>query len=131
MVRGRPWLPATLKDVEAPRGSGCDSSRRPSAAASAPPGHRLHERAARAVLKALLPESSTNLKGAHRSSQELTEAAGYGGRAEEFADLIRVLDSELRLITPSEPVELGTEPDSPPSPGALFAERRPLPARAR
>src|SRR5207244_10550283 len=43
-----------------------------------------------------------------RSYSELLEASGYGsrpGRAREqdFDDLIRILDSEIRLITPTDP----------------------------
>ncbi len=38
-----------------------------------------------------------------RSYAELLEASGYGNRPGEFDDLIRILDSELRLITPTDP----------------------------
>ncbi len=46
----------------------------------APPKHRYHQNAARAVLKALLPESGTDIKGHMRSRQDLMEASGYGDR---------------------------------------------------
>jgi hypothetical protein len=119
MVRARPWIPATLKDVGGTEGLGVRFLEETFCGSSAPLAHRLHERAAREVLKALLPDSSTNFKGAHRSGQELIEAAGYGRRADEFADLIRILDSELRLITPAEPVARSDEPDAPAPPGTL------------
>ena len=35
--------------------------------------------------------------------QELLEASGYGNRPRDFDDLIHILDSELRLITPTDP----------------------------
>ena len=38
-----------------------------------------------------------------RSYQELLEASGYGDRPKDFDDLIRILDSEIRLITPTDP----------------------------
>ena len=38
-----------------------------------------------------------------RSYAELLEASGYGGRPQDFEDLIRVLDGEIRLITPTDP----------------------------
>jgi formylglycine-generating enzyme required for sulfatase activity len=38
-----------------------------------------------------------------RSHDELLAVSGYGSRPKEFDDLIRVLDSELRLITPTDP----------------------------
>ena len=72
-------------------------------AATAPPEHRYHQKAARAVLKALLPESGTDIKGHMRSHAELLEASGYGSRPKDFDDLLRILDSEIRLITPTDP----------------------------
>ena len=38
-----------------------------------------------------------------RSRQELLDASGYANRPSEFDDLIRILDTELRLITPTDP----------------------------
>ena len=54
------------------------------------------------MLKALLPETGTDIKGQMRSRQELLEASGYSNRLTEFGDLIRILDHEFRLITPTE-----------------------------
>ena len=56
------------------------------AAPSAPPAHRLHRRAALAVLEALLPQPSSDLKGKLQPSQVLQQAAGYAGRDRDFAD---------------------------------------------
>src|SRR5262249_17633 len=67
------------------------------------PMHRLHQGAARAVLEALLPDSGSDIKGHMRSDQELLEASGYRERPRDFATLISILDSETRLITPTEP----------------------------
>ena len=55
------------------------------------------------MLKALLPEPGTDIKGHMRSHQELQDAAGYAGRPQEFADLLHILDTELRLVTPTDP----------------------------
>ena len=75
------------------------------------PDHRLHAVAARGILKALLPELGTDIKGHMRSQADLQEAAGYQDRPSDFADLLRILDSELRLITPTDPegIEKGEE----------------------
>src|SRR5262249_6103399 len=62
-----------------------------------------HQKAAQAVLKALLPETGTDIKGHMRSQQELLQASGYGHRRRDFDDLLRILDSELRLLTPTDP----------------------------
>ena len=63
----------------------------------------LSPEAAQAVLKALLPETGTDIKGQMRSRQELLEASGYANRPRDFDDLIHILDPELRLITPTDP----------------------------
>jgi formylglycine-generating enzyme required for sulfatase activity len=103
MVKGRPWVPATLKAVGGVAGVGVVFLEETFSAPGAPPEHRLHQRAARAVLKALLPEQGTDIKGHMRSRQELLEASGHAARPREFADLLQVLDSELRLLTPTDP----------------------------
>ena len=46
-------------------------------ASTAPPEHRLHQKAAQAVLKALLPQSGTDIKGQMRSESSLREVSGY------------------------------------------------------
>src|SRR5262249_17916912 len=53
--------------------------------------------------KALLPEAETDIRGHMRSQQELLEASGYASRPREFEELLRILDSEVRLITPTDP----------------------------
>src|SRR5262249_1157645 len=68
----------------------------------ATPKHRLHQKAAQAVLKALLPQTGTDIKGQMRSEAELREASGYAGQPRDFDDLVRILDHELRLITPTD-----------------------------
>ena len=72
-------------------------------ASTAPPEHRFHQKAVQAVLKALMPETGTDIKGQMRSRQELLEASGYANRPSDFDDLIHILDPELRLITPTDP----------------------------
>jgi len=100
MVKGKPWTPATLKEVGGTLGVGVTFLEETFSAATAPPEHRLHQEASRGVLKALLPERGTDIKGQMRSDPELRDAAGYANRPEEFKDLVRILDTELRLITP-------------------------------
>ena len=103
MMKGKAWTPATLKEVGGTEGVGVTFLEETFSAATAPPEHRYHQKAARAVLKALLPESGTDIKGHMRSHAELLEASGYGSRPKDFDDLIRILDSEIRLITPTDP----------------------------
>jgi hypothetical protein len=115
MVKGKPWTQATLREVGGTEGVGVTFLEETFTASTAPPLHRLHHRAAQAVLKALMPESGTDIKGHMRSHAALVEAAGYTNRLKEFDDLIRILDSEIRLITPTDP-ESDPEGVTPPGP---------------
>jgi serine/threonine protein kinase/formylglycine-generating enzyme required for sulfatase activity len=103
MIKAKPWLPATLKAVGGMEGVGVNFLEETFASPAANPKHRLHQNAARAVLRALLPETGMDIKGTMRSRQELVAASGYGDRPKDFADLIRILDRETRLITPTDP----------------------------
>jgi len=103
MMKGKAWSPATLKEVGGTEGVGVTFLEETFSVATAPPQHRYHQKAARAVLKSLLPESGTDIKGHMRSYAELLEASCYGSRPRDFDDLIRILDGEIRLITPTDP----------------------------
>ena len=103
MVKSKPWTPATLRQLGGISGVGVVFLEETFSAASASPARRHQQRAARAVLGELLPDEATNIKGRWRSDGQLREASGYAARASDFADLLRILDSELRLITPTDP----------------------------
>ena len=107
MMKGRSWTPASLKQVGGTEGVGATFLEETFSSSTANPRHRFHQKPARAVLKALLPDSGTNIKGSMRSYAELMVASGYGNRPKDFDDLIGTLDSDLRLITPTDPE--GTE----------------------
>jgi serine/threonine protein kinase len=109
MVKGKPWTPAALKEVGGTEGIGVTFLEEAFSSPTANPKHRLHQKAARAVLKALLPEAGTDLKGHMRSYAELLAASGYASRPRDFYDLLRILDGDLRLITPTDPE--GKEPE--------------------
>jgi serine/threonine protein kinase/formylglycine-generating enzyme required for sulfatase activity len=102
MVKGKPWTPATLREVGGIEGLGVTFLEDTFASQAANPERRLHQRAARAVLKALLPEQGTDIRGHTRKRQELLEASGYARRPQAFDALVRILDNDLRLITPAE-----------------------------
>jgi formylglycine-generating enzyme required for sulfatase activity len=112
MVKGKPWTPATLKEVGGMEGVGRVFLEETFTSSTANPKHRLHQKAAQAVLKALLPETGTAIKGNMRSREELLAASGYDGSARDFEHLLRILDSDLRLITPTDPG--GAETDAQP-----------------
>lgn len=108
MMKDKVWSPGTLKSVGGAHGVGETFLEETFNSRTAIPHHRIHQKAARAVLRALLPEGSTGIKGVMRSYDELLEASGYKERPAEFDALLRILDSELRLITPTEPEGTGT-----------------------
>jgi serine/threonine protein kinase/formylglycine-generating enzyme required for sulfatase activity len=133
MVKGKPWTPATLKEVGGIEGIGVTFLEETFAVSTAPPQHRLHQKAAQAVLHALLPEAGTDIRGRMRSQDELRAVSGYASRPREFEELVYVLDSELRLITPTEPdtdsvtpvVSAPADDKAPAKPGALMQPRSP------
>ena len=118
MIKGKPWTLTTLKSVGGASGVGVAFLEETFSASTAPPEHRFHQRAAREVLRALLPDAGTDIKGHMRSYAELLDLSGYANRQQNFDDLLRVLDTEVRLITPTDPAgiarEQETEPESSP-----------------
>ena len=103
MVKGKPWTPTTLKEVGGTEGVGVTFLEETFSSRAANPRHRLHQRAAQGVLKVLLPDTGSDIKGTMRSAKELRPASGYETRAKDFDDLLHILDAELRLITPTDP----------------------------
>jgi len=120
MLKGKPWTPETLKQVGGAEGVGVTFLEETLSAHTAPPSYRIHQKAAQAVLKALLPETGSNIKGNMRSYEELLEVSGYGSRPREFDELIRTLNSDLRLITPSEPEGSEIEGETRTQPGEKY-----------
>ncbi len=112
MMKGKVWTPAMLKEVGGTKGVGVTFLEETFSASTSPPEHRYHQKAARAVLKDLLPDAGTDIKGYMRSYAELLEASGYGSRPNDFDDLVRILDSEIRLITPTDPEGRDADKDS-------------------
>ena len=103
MVKSKPWTMQTLLDVGGTDGIGVNFLEDTFSSRNANPTHRLHEQAARAVLKSLLPDVTTDIKGHMRSHAELLHDSGYESRPADFNTLLRILDGELRLISPTDP----------------------------
>ena len=107
MVKSKTWTMKTLREVGGTAGVGLNFLEETFGARTANPEHRIHEIAARQVLNALLPELGTDIKGHMKSHDDLLEASGYTSRPAQFENLLRILDGELRLITPTDPKDLG------------------------
>ncbi len=98
MVKGKPWVPATLEEVGGAKGVGVKFLDETFASAALRP----HQGAGRAILKALLPKTGSEIMGHSRSREELALTANYGNKPRDLAALLFVLDHDLRLITPSD-----------------------------
>jgi eukaryotic-like serine/threonine-protein kinase len=99
MMKDRPWTPASLRGVGGALGVGVTFLEETFSAAGAPPECRYHQKAARAILKALPPDSGIDIMGHMRSESELLALSGDAGQPRNFAAVVHILDSELRLIT--------------------------------
>ena len=110
MVKSRPWSPQTLRHLGGIHGVGEAFLEETFSARTAPPEHRLHQQAAREVLGALLPERAAAIRGRMQPRVELQRASGYQHAPGQFQDLLRILDKELRLITPTAPED--TQPEA-------------------
>ncbi len=102
MLKARRWEPATLAGMGGTQGLGTQFLEHTFHSPSALPAHRHHQQAARRVLQELLPEPGVDLTVHHRSWLELFEASGYDDDPTRFEDLLRILDHDMRLITPTD-----------------------------
>ncbi len=112
MVKDKPWNPATLREVGGADGVGVTFLEETFNPRTLNPQIRVHEQAARAVLEALMPEAGSEIKGRIRSYPELLDLSGYGQKPRAFKELMRILDSETRLITPCDPEVAAVEDSS-------------------
>jgi serine/threonine protein kinase/formylglycine-generating enzyme required for sulfatase activity len=106
MMQGKPWTPATIQQAGGTEGIGVLFLEEQFSSEVAPLENRLHQDAAKAVLKSLLSDNSTELKGPMRSAQELASTANLSSQPQQFAVLLDILETKLRLISPA---------DAPPS----------------
>ncbi|MFM8583137.1 MAG: serine/threonine protein kinase, partial [Planctomycetaceae bacterium] len=113
MFKSRRWTAAGLVAVGGAEGVGRAFLEQTFEAEDAPAHYRLHAKGARKVLEALLPEVGSDIKGHWRSREELVAAAGYERRPAEAEQLLRILDKELRLVSPVENKEVFLEGEEP------------------
>ena len=102
MMKSQEWNSKTLRELGGEQGIGVTYLDQVFSSPLAAPSHRKNRKAAEGLLRALLPETGVELKGVARSQHELRKASGLAGKPERFAELIEILDSQLRLITPVE-----------------------------
>ena len=84
MMKGKAWTPASLKAVGGTEGVGVTFLEETFSAATAPPEHRYHQKAARADSERIAARNRQGHQGPMRSYAELLEASGYGSRPRDF-----------------------------------------------
>ena len=114
-IKSREWTTQTLQEIGNAEGLGVVFLEKTFNSDYADPRLRSHREAAKSVLGALLPESGSEIKRPRRPWRELLDASGYASRPELLDELLRILDSELRLITPTA-LEDSAGVDQPTSP---------------
>ena len=102
MLEGQPWTPAALDQIGGAAGIGRAFLEEKFDKRSASAECQLHRAAAIKLFEALLPEVGTAIKGRSRSRKNLLESSGYAQRPDDFAELVQLLDGQLRIITPVE-----------------------------
>ncbi|MCA9216417.1 MAG: SUMF1/EgtB/PvdO family nonheme iron enzyme [Planctomycetales bacterium] len=98
MLKSKPWTPTTLEQSGGTKGIGVRFLDEMFNADSAPPQNRVLKQAAKNILTLLLPMTGSSIRGVERSLNELKEVASCRTES-DFDELIRILDSELRLIS--------------------------------
>jgi serine/threonine protein kinase len=101
LVGERPWNPRTLVKFGGAAGVGVAFLEEAFNAPDVSPVRKRHQTAAERVLKALLPPIGAEIKGHGRSDSELAAIACYAERPQDHAELLKILDDDLRLITPA------------------------------
>lgn len=119
MVKDKVWSPETLRALGGAEGVGVAFLEETFSARSANPRYRMHLRAVRAVLGALLPARGADIRGRVNSNTELLDISGYGKKPRAFKELMRILDSETRLLTPTDLDAIDTR-DLSTTPGSRY-----------
>ena len=101
VFQGREWTTQTLKDIGGVENIEVEFFKKIFDFVYSERRYRDHREAAQSVLGALLPKDDSEIK-TPRPVRELLEVSGYAGQPEKFEELLRILDKDLFLITPSE-----------------------------
>ena len=116
MLGEKEWSPSTLISVGGAEGVGVTFLADTFDSERGKRRYNIHQgdvRATSCILKALLPDLVTGIKGGMRSEDDLLKMSECEGDVVRFRRLIRILDSDTRLITPTQSKEeSGIMPDS-------------------
>lgn len=99
MVKSKPWKPHTLTQLGGVKGVGVTFLEE-SFGRSAPSRNRIFQKPIRAILSSLLPSDETEIRAQAQSRTNLLSISGCARFEKQFEEVLRILDLELRLITP-------------------------------
>ena len=100
IMKARPWTPESLREVGGEGGVGLRFLEDTFDGPSAPISYRYHAKAARSTLRLLLPGPGQSIRGHTKTKEELNQASGYPIGSMDFEELMTILDTEVRLVTP-------------------------------
>ncbi|MBX3418233.1 MAG: protein kinase [Pirellulaceae bacterium] len=110
MFRHRPWTAEELSEVGGVAGTGEKFLEFAFGPSARDKRLRLNREASQKILEALLPGGSSDIRGAMRTESELQAASGLANAPQVFHELIKALDTQLKLITRADPnVSIGEE----------------------
>lgn len=101
MMKNRDWDDSSLLSKDGGAGLGIHFLEQTFDLETSQRRHRRHTEGAQRVLRCLLPAVGVGIKGAFQTETTLLQASGYTDPL-AFRELIRLLDSELHLITPTD-----------------------------
>ena len=111
MGKDKPWTPEVLRDFGGPHGLGVAFLDDRLNGPAAHPMLRAHKVLTRRILEILLPEDHASIRGGVVARSELIRRLPPNERRETADEVLRLLDTELRLITPAD-TGAGSESDS-------------------
>lgn len=103
MFKDKSWTSAELAKVGGPQGVGYKFLEDTFSSKSARPEHRYHQKAARKFLASLLPQSGGPIRGQMMPVDQLKSISGYANNQQAFDDLVKILASDLKLVTLTDP----------------------------
>lgn len=102
-VKHKDWVSDTLKQFGEAKNVGIAFLDQMIGDQATNPKYKYHREHLIGLLEALLPSAGVEIKGNLRSTKELADSLGLKKEDPDFTSALRILDSELRLITPTEP----------------------------
>lgn len=103
MMKTREWTPQSLEQLGGIGGVGIQFLEDSFESQAAAVERVVHQSAALQTLNMLVPDAGTDIKGSMTPHDELLRASGYKDQPDRFRSLLTILETDLKLITPTDP----------------------------